>query len=281
MKVEVYTLIEYLHYAGVVSEEQKEMIEEIAYFEQFGNYYFEEGYEGKNLSIHVFITPQEELPNWLSQTPLQKLENHVSPEEWIRKWKDSLRPIALTTRLRVVPVEEPPENRAEGALYLIPGLAFGTGTHESTRLAARLLETTDPHGKRVLDVGCGSGILSAAAVLLGAESVLAVDNDPLAVEKAEEIAGLNRIQMEVRKSDLLSCLKTEEEFDIVVANLTEQLLCEIYLVVALHLVEDGSFIISGIMENNEEKVHREFSGLFAVKETLREGGWIASILTRR
>ncbi|HAA85959.1 MAG TPA: hypothetical protein DCE14_06405 [Kosmotogaceae bacterium] len=281
MRREVSLLIEYIHFSGIVSQEQKDLLQEDFFSYGFNEYYIDEDPENTRATLHIFLSNASQLPNWLESITLQRQEEGLTINNWIEEWKKSLKPIRLTDRITVVPVEQPPKIRQTGRIYLIPGLAFGTGSHESTRLAARLLEAAEPLGKRVLDIGCGSGILSSVAFLLGAKSVVALDNDPLALEKTAEIAEINEICLDIRKSDLVSSLREDEDFDLIVANLNETLLCSLKESIIPHMAEKGRLVISGILKSNEELVRSALRQLFEFTEVLEEGDWVSSILTKR
>ena len=144
----------------------------------------------------------------------------VSEESWEHAWKKYYKPVRVTERLIVCPVWEKADPGQGGTVIrLDPGMAFGTGTHATTQMCLRLLEKHLRPGDRVIDVGCGSGILSIAAAKLGAGSVLAVDLDEVAVRKTRENAGLNGVQdrVSVRTGDLLEGVT--EEADLILANL--------------------------------------------------------------
>lgn len=281
MRREVSLLIEYIHFSGIISQEQKDLLQEDFFSYGFGDYYIEEVPENTGAILHVFLSDASQLPDCLGGIPLKRQEEGLTINSSIEKWKKSLEPIRLISNIIVVPVERPPQIRQPGKIYLIPGLAFGTGSHESTRLAARLLEAADPLGKSVLDIGCGSGILSAVALLLGAESVVALDNDPRALEKAAELAEINELCLDIRKSDLVSSLRENENFDLMVANLNEVLLCNLKEEIIPHMAEKGRLIISGVLKSNEELMRNSLEGLFEFAEMSEEGEWVSAILTKK
>jgi ribosomal protein L11 methyltransferase len=201
-----------------------------------------------------------------------------SDDEWKDLWKQYFKPFRMTERLTVKPSFEgyTPAAPDEIVIELDPGMAFGTGRHETTALCARLLEAAVRPGASVLDVGCGSGILSIAAALLGAGEVLGVDLDETAVGVARENIAANGCADRVRvvRGDLLAELSFEA--DIAVANLTADLIAALAGGLRAHLKAGGIFIASGILE---EKRDRAVSALeaagFRVAESALAGEWCA------
>jgi ribosomal protein L11 methyltransferase len=207
-----------------------------------------------------------------------------SDGEWKDTWKQYFKPFRLTERLTVRPGwEEPAPEAADGGLVirLDPGMAFGTGRHESTALCARLLEEALRPGAAVLDVGCGSGILSIAAVLLGAGAVLAVDSDDAALEAAAENIRANGCEGRARvlRGDLLEGLSFQA--DVVAANLTADLILRLADGLGTCLKEGGLFIASGILTEKREAVEAALREKgFAPEKVLEDGDWCAILAAR-
>lgn len=194
---------------------------------------------------------------------------------WKDKWKEYFKPARISKSLVVKPTWEE-YNRKEGDLVIEidPGMAFGTGTHETTSLCVRMLEEYQKKGDKVLDVGCGSGILSIAAALLGAGDVLGVDIDPVAVEVAQENIRLNQVEATCRAAygDLTKGI--DYKADVVVANLMADLVMMLADDAAEHMTEDGYFISSGILVEKEIQVVDYLRGRgFAIMEVREDGGW--------
>jgi ribosomal protein L11 methyltransferase len=150
----------------------------------------------------------------------------VADEDWENNWKQFYKPMEIGSRLLVVPEWEEAADPTRVKLVLNPGLTFGTGSHATTRLCLQALDTHIHGGERVLDLGCGSGILSIAALRLGAESAFACDIDEKCVDVAYENAALNGIGKDrytVRWGDVLTDAALRQEmgagYDIVVANI--------------------------------------------------------------
>lgn len=206
----------------------------------------------------------------------------VDDVDWKDKWKENFKPLKVTDRLVIKPTWE--EYTAAGdelVLELDPGMAFGTGSHETTSLCLKLLEEylgEEPSDKKILDVGCGSGILSIAAALLGCGPVLGIDIDEDAVRVANENVRLNGVDdvVEITHGDLLQGV--DFKADIVVANLMADLAAMLSESVADHMEKGGVFISSGILTEKQEMVENalEKAG-FEIKEIREDGEWCAIV----
>lgn len=190
--------------------------------------------------------------------------------DWENNWKQFYKPMEIGERLIVVPEWEQANTQGRIPLILNPGLTFGTGSHATTRLCLTALEETIHGGERVLDLGCGSGILSIAALRLGAEHAFACDIDEKCVEVAYENAALNgidRSRYTVRWGDVLSDQQLKAEigggYDMVVANIVADVIIGLSGQVRPFLKKDGLFLCSGIIDDRAEEVARH----------LREAGW--------
>jgi ribosomal protein L11 methyltransferase len=198
-------------------------------------------------------------------------------ENWEENWKRFFHPRAIGNRFMIRPTwEEAPESgRLE--IVLDPGQAFGTGDHPTTRMCLELLEGTTVGGQIVADIGCGSGILSIGACLLGAAKVYAVDIEPLAVEVARENAILNKVQFEAVVGRGIAAVADNGPFDIVVSNIISAILIQIAPEVASALSPGGRWIVSGIISQNWPDV-REAAERFhlVLHEMLDEDGWVGA-----
>ncbi len=204
------------------------------------------------------------------------LAHGIEPDgEWHERWMAGLEPIEAGNRMLVVPGRLPPGlERGKVVIRLVPGRAFGTGEHATTRLCLAALETVAGAGDSVLDVGTGSGILAIAACLLGCDPVMAFDTDDVAVDVAARNAALNRcrnrLQLMAGPIDALA----PRPYDIVLANLTASTL--IRLMPALAPRVRRAALLSGILRGEEGDVGRaaENAGLLAVSSAV-EGDWVA------
>jgi ribosomal protein L11 methyltransferase len=193
----------------------------------------------------------------------------VADQPWERAWMDQFEPIRCGERLWICPSwREPPDANAVN-LILDPGLAFGSGTHPTTFLCMQWLDSLDLNGKIVLDFGCGSGILGIAALLLGADKVIAVDNDPQAL-----LATRDNLQRNGLADDRLDvCLPgdvPEFQADVVVANILAGPLIELADHLCNFLKPGGSIALSGIMSHQIEAVKAAYPGISFAPETIVE-----------
>ena len=215
-------------------------------------------------------------------TLLLSLEN-LRDEDWENNWKQYYKPMEIGQRLLVIPQWEQVDPGQRVPLILDPGLTFGTGSHATTRLCLTALEKTVAQGDRVLDLGCGSGILSIAALRLGASQALAVDIDDKCLDVAYENAALNGIGKDrytVRVGDVLSdgSLRRELEgsYDIVVANIVADVIIALAPLVPSMLRPGGTFLCSGIIDDWAEEVRAALEAAgWTVLETQSADGWFA------
>ena len=209
----------------------------------------------------------------------------VDDEDWKDKWKENFKPPKITKRIVVKPTwEEYIGGDGEIVLQIDPGMAFGTGTHETTSLCLRLMEkylSDFPENKKVLDIGCGSGILSIAAALLGAGEVMAVEIDKDAVSVAAENVKLNGVlnNVSVVQGDLTKGI--DFKADIIVANLMADLVMVLAESAANHMEDGGIFISSGILTEKKETVSEAIRNAgFEILEIEEDGEWCAIVARR-
>lgn len=218
-----------------------------------------------------------------------RLEN-IPDEDWENSWKKNYRPLDIGKTLRIIPkwmAPDVPEGRKP--LLLDLGLTFGTGEHDSTRLCLELLERVIRGGERVADLGSGSGILSIAALLLGAQSAVGVDVDPAAERIARENAALNGFDASRFTAQTANVIDDTEAmrrlseggYDVVCANIVAGVLVRLAPVLPHFLREDGLLVCSGILLEREQEVREAFAraGL-CVLEAPRTQLWCA-LLARR
>lgn len=189
----------------------------------------------------------------------------MKEEDWANTWKQYFKPVRIGKRLIVVPSWEQYSPAPDDVvLEMDPGMAFGTGTHETTRLCASLVEEHMKAGDRVLDLGTGSGILAIAASLLGAGSVNAYDIDPVAVRVAEENCLVNDCgNVRCGLSDLLAGVERQAEgYDFVCANIVADIIVRMAGGIASYMREGGLLAVSGIIDTQADRV----------KDALEAGG---------
>lgn len=203
----------------------------------------------------------------------------VNEEDWANSWKAYYKPIKIGERIVIVPAWEKYSARPdEIVVRMDPGMAFGTGTHETTRLVIRLLEKYVKDGMRVADVGCGSGILAICASKLGAGECKAYDIDPVAVKVANENikdSGLTNVTCDV--SDLLRQVdKTGGTYDVICANIVADIIIRMMPDVGELMDENSVILASGIIvERSEDVINAFASHGFEIVERIDENGWCA------
>ena len=238
--------------------------------------------------IHIYISPEAnpaEAVSFLEERfraegiPFALSQDSCVEEDWINNWKKYFHPIPVGEKLLIRPLwEDEYDPQGRTVLHLEPGLAFGTGTHETTRLCLELLEKYITPGVDFLDMGCGSGILSVAALLLGAKSAVGVDIDPLAVKTAQENAQTNGVAD--RFTGICGNLaeKVTGKFQVVAANIVADVVILLSKDAPRFLTPDSTYIVSGIIDTREQDVLNALEPTFQVLERREEKGWVAMAL---
>ena len=241
--------------------------------------------------VHIYISPEEnpaEAVAFLRERyTAEGIENEICldscvEEDWINNWKQYFKPIPVGQKLLIRPTwEEVQDSGGRTVLDLDPGLAFGTGTHETTRLCMELLEQYVRPGMNVLDVGCGSGILSVAALLLGADKAVGVDIDELAVKTAVENAEINHV--EERFTGICGNLTDQVTgtYDIVVANIVADVIIMLTKDVEQFMKPDTVYLMSGIIDTREQDVLAAVEEHFTIIDRKEEKGWVALSAKRK
>ena len=200
----------------------------------------------------------------------------VVEQDWVRATQAQFAPLHIHDRLWIVPSWCEPPNPSAINVTLDPGLAFGTGSHPTTRLCLEWLARELTRGASVLDYGCGSGILAIAAARLGAGRVAGVDVDPQAVDAARANAAANRVAATFTLPGALAGM-----FDVVVANILANPLVSIAADLAARVRDGGHIVLSGILETQAEAVMTAYRGWFNIAVSASDDGWIALAGTRR
>ncbi len=239
--------------------------------------------------IHVFIeegnNPAEAVSFISERLNSEKIAHRietdgVNSDDWQDKWKTFFKPQSIGERLFVRPVwidDYDSGNRA--VLNIEPGAAFGTGAHETTRLCLETLDKIIKEGDTVLDIGCGSGILAIASMLLGAKEGFGVDIDPLAVKTAKENGIMNNLkepELTFVCGDLAD--KVTKKYDVVVANIVADIIILFSTQVRAFMKQGAKFIASGIIDTRADQVclALQNAGL-VIKERIEDNGWVCLV----
>lgn len=242
--------------------------------------------------IHVYVNPQENPMEAVSFIKDRLDRENISydiniadcaREDWVNNWKKYFHPTPVGEKLLIQPEwEKQSDIPGRKTLCIEPGLAFGTGSHPTTKLCLETLEKYVSGGESMLDIGCGSGILSIAGLLLGADTALGVDIDSLAVKTANENAVKNGFD-ESRFKAVLGDLSNgvSGTYDIIVANIVADVIMEFNKSVGNFLKDNGVYITGGIINSREPEVLDSFSKYgFKVTERREEKGWLVFVLKK-
>ena len=269
---------------GIYIEDYRDLeqtVEEIAHIDLIG-----EELLAKDRSkgfVHLYLEPDvspAEAAAFLSQRFESEGIAHTielldcAEEDWRNNWKKYFHPIAVGEKLMIVPSwYEHYDTQGRIALNIDPGLAFGTGGHETTRLCLEMCEKYMKAGDSVLDVGCGSGILGIAALLCSAGRAVGVDIDEKAVETARENAAVNGVDDRYTAIHGSFTDKVEGKYDIVLANIVADAILFLSRGVADFMKKDAVYIVSGIIDTRAEEVKNGISPWFDIIEEKLDGGW--------
>lgn len=243
--------------------------------------------------IHVYVNPHENPLEAVSFIEERLKEQNINyqiriddckAEDWVNNWKQYFHPMPIGEKLLIRPTwEDEYDAKGRKVLHIEPGLAFGTGSHPTTKLCLETLEKYIDEKSTVLDIGCGSGILSIASLLLGAKSAFGVDIDSLAVKTAmanAEENGFDESKFKAVKGNLSD--KVNGKYSVIVANIVADIIMEFNKEVGKFLEDDGVYITGGIIESREDEVLLSFAqNGFEVKERFEEKGWLVFVVKKQ
>lgn len=219
------------------------------------------------------------------------LEN-LNEEDWANNWKQYFKPLEVGEKILILPEWETLPEQTERTVFTVnPGMSFGTGSHNTTQLCIEELEQCITAGKSsVLDLGCGSGILSIISLLLGAKDATAVDIDPNAVEIAYQNAARNGISTDIYRAfagniltdDTLIQKIAEKSYDVVVANIVADVILALAEIVPDFLKSGGTYITSGIIADRKEEVIERYShSSFEIINIREKGDWVSVVMRKK
>ena len=213
---------------------------------------------------------QDELDSNFQDIDFKFTASSVSETDWVKLSQSQFKPICIKDRINIVPSWHKINNPKLINIILDPGLAFGTGAHPTTHLCTEWLIDNVSKGKRVLDYGCGSGILAIAAYKLGAKVVKGVDIDPQAIIASKENGALNECNID--------WLNTDKDFkfqaDLLVANILSSALSVLAPLLASYCAPKGKIALSGILESQENQIKKIYAPWFTFEQTLKNNGWV-------
>ena len=241
--------------------------------------------------IHIYIDPEDNIGEAV-QFLKERLtaagidfsidQSKVREDDWRNNWRKFFQPMPVGEKLLINPswfTDTDPEGRL--MMNIDPGLAFGTGKHETTQLCMEALERCVKGSEKVLDVGCGSGILGIAAVMLGAQSAFGVDIDEVAVRTANENAAVNHVEDKFTAiaGDLVD--KVDGKYDIVVANIVADAIIALSASVREFMTDDAVYITSGIIDTRADDVKNAIRDTFDIAEENTLNGWYCFVLKKK
>ena len=237
--------------------------------------------------IHVYLNSNESPNEAISF--IEERFNHenikykintlvCSENDWINNWKKYFKPTPIGNKIIICPSwEEVPDSNKRTILKIEPGMAFGTGTHETTRLCLEMIEKYLTPGDTVLDVGCGSGILSIASLLLKAKSAIGVDINELAVKVSRENAKLNNVHNRFIAVSGSLTQNIYGKFNLVVANIVSDIIIKLSENIHKYMYNNSTYIMSGIIDSRLNDVLSALSGKFDIIEQKSQKGWFCLV----
>ena len=233
-------------------------------------------------ALRVYPENMEDANNLKTELSEKKLGQCLleekDDEDWANNWKKYYKPLEIGEKLAIVPEWEDYDNDNRVVIKINPGMAFGTGTHESTYMCLELLERYVNKDDEIFDIGCGSGILAIAGLKLGAKKALLVDIDEKCIDASHENASLNDLEdkMEIKKGNLLDVVKGRA--DLIVSNIIAEIIVDEIKNLKNHMDKGGIFITSGIIKERRQMViHALKANGFEIIDELEKNNWVAIV----
>lgn len=216
----------------------------------------------------------DEIQTRLTEAEFNSLEFSVIPDyDWQQEWKRHARPMRFGKRLRVCPSAPGKHETGWTEVVLEPGLAFGTGAHETTAMCLEWLASASLEGKTVLDFGCGSGVLAISALALGARSAVAVDHDDQALQATRANASRNACDDRLRVSPL-SDLQANAQYDVILANILSATLIDLAPTLSRITAPGANVILSGILDYQSDGVRLAYADWLKLSVKDEQNGWV-------
>ncbi len=269
---------DYLHFIFKVAQSEIDLIQEKCYIQGFNDIFFQSD-DNNNWIAHVYIRKGESIPAFLSDKSLKFLETE-NTKLWTNNWRKNLKPFELIEGMKIIPLKKPKKIYSVKKIGIIPGVSFGTGLHETTKICAEFIGKYLKKNDRFLDIGAGTGILSALAMKLGADHSLALDNDGLALSKCEETAWINNVNIDIIYSSFLSGIEEGKFFDLIALNMIADPLLNFYKDVSKLMTGSSIFVISGILKDQQHLFVQDESP-YKIIELKEKGEWIGFALKKK
>jgi ribosomal protein L11 methyltransferase len=237
-----------------------------------------EGFEQEEEQLQAFIGEpafdEAALRELLEAHGLPYTLQRIGERNWNKEWEATFQPVVVDGFCAIRAHFHPPMPEVEHELIITPKMSFGTGHHATTYMMLQAMRALDLRGKRVLDFGTGTGVLAILAERLGADSVVAIDNDDWSIENASENIGENRCtRIQVLKRDQVA--DVEGPFDVILANINKHVIIRQLDALAQQLMEDGVIVLSGLLQDDAEDIENE-----AAKNNLSVSGRMTSLMSR-